>query len=78
MRQDRNGSWCSGGEDKCHVSKLLLSQLREVDTFFPSPVLVAGTVPRYILVSPSPSPMPHLPDVHELYIHAQYVALEWD
>ena len=50
------------------MSKLLLSQLREVDIFFPSPVLVAGTVPQYILVSPSPSPMPRIPDVHKLYI----------
>ena len=32
------------------MRRLLLSQLREVCTFFPSHVLVAGTVPRLILI----------------------------
>ena len=40
---------CAGGVDKRHVRRLLLSQLREVNTFFPSHVSVASTVPRYIL-----------------------------
>ena len=35
-----------GPGDKRHVRRLLLSQLREVNTFFPSRVSVAGTVPR--------------------------------
>ena len=43
---ERGEGHTQGGLDKRHVRRLLLSQLREVNTFFPSHVSVASTVPR--------------------------------